>query len=492
MRRKNVRYLAVGAGACLVAAFFGVSTAEAEAPLGPHRAIWSVRLDGEVAVDLGPLGAAMMDSPAAPLGVHIAVREIPGDAQTDILSGLADDAGAYAQLASHPRAAVAGAVDALLADALGRAAILAGFALVGLALLRMSGAPIVLSRRRIVAAALITTGWLVITVAPGARVTLPAGRTPEVLAGTDFAGIEVTGKLGDLLDVVGPRAVELYEQNEAFYNQAAGRVRGDFAAAAAVPAPRSGWDLQPPPAAREITTAVFVTDLHCNISMGRVVDALAAASGAELILNGGDTVVSGTEAEAFCVDAFAGEFRQPVIVADGNHDSAVTAGQERRAGWRVLSGAVVETAGLRVLGDSDSKATRLGSGTISVRAESAVETGARLGEEACAAGGVDVLLVHDPAVARSAMKSGCATLALSGHLHRQLGPTPLSGGAWRYVGSSAGGGNYGGRTIGPLQTPADLTVIRFHAGVPLQYSTVTVHPDGAVTVEPWTHFPSAG
>lgn len=490
MRREDWRYLGLGLAVCLVGALFGVVTAQAEAPLGPHRAVWSVGLAGEVVVDLGPLGAAILDSPAGPLGLDVAVHEIPSGTSSDVLSGLAADAVSYTQLASQPRAAVAAALGELVDDAAGRAAIVAGFGLAGMALLRLSGVSIVLTRRRLAAAGLVGAGVLLVLVIPALCPTHPAGQRAEVLAGTAFEDVRMTGRLADLLNSVGPPVVALYEQNERFYDDVAAQVRGGFRAAAAVPAPRSGWDLAPAPPSDRITTAVLVTDLHCNVSMGRVVAALVQATAADLVLNAGDTVVSGTAAEAFCVDAFAGDFDVPVLVANGNHDSPLTGQQERAAGWEVLHGAVVESAGLRVLGDADPTGTRLGAGTVQVREETIAEMGQRLGEAACDAGGVDVLLIHHPAAARAAIGEGCATLALSGHIHRQLGPVAVGADAWRYVGSSAGGANDGGRTIGVLTSSADVTVIRFADGRPLDWSVVTVHPDATVTVERWTPFPS--
>jgi hypothetical protein len=241
---------------------------------------------------------------------------------------------------------------------------------------------------------------------------------------------------------------------------------------------------------RDLTTAVFVSDLHCNVSMGRVVAALVAASGADLILNGGDTVVSGTAAEAFCVDAFAEAFPVPVVVSGGNHDSVTTAVQEEAAGWHVLRGDVVEVAGLRILGDTDPRLTAIGAGTTSLRPETLAAMGVRVGERACE-DDVDVLLVHNPVAARPTARDGCAPLTLSGHWHRRVGPEATEAGGWTYVSSSSGGGNDGGRTIGTLQSTADLTVIRFADGAPFDHSVVTVAADGTVTVAPWQRFPTS-
>ncbi len=489
-RGSLLRYAAFAALVLVLAVVVGVTTARAESTLGPHRASFSVELSRVVLLDLGPLGAIHLDSPVAPLGVRVVVHEIPSAGfDGDVLEGLGADAIAYAQLVSQPRAAIMPAVDALVFDALGRAAILAGTGLAVIALLRGSGSRLAVTRRGAAAAGVIALAVVSVGVMPTLlRSEAPANRA-AVLDGTPFAGVAVSGRLADLVNTWGPMLLAAYEESEAFYDGIAEGIALQFRPAVAQPAPRSGWDLPAPLDEDSLTTVVFVSDLHCNVSMGRVVGALVEASGAELILNGGDTVVSGTAAEAFCVNAFAEEFAVPVVVADGNHDSVVTAQQEEAAGWTVLRGQPVEVAGLRILGDTDPTLTAIGTGTVPERDETVAGLGVRLGETACEVGGVDVLLVHNPIAAHPAARDGCARLTLSGHLHRQVGPEATNAGGWTYVSSSSGGGNYGGRTIGALQTSADLTVLRFADGEPLDMSLVTVGPEGVVTVGPWREFP---
>ena len=488
-RGSLLRYAAFAALVLVLSVLFGVTTARAESTLGPHRASFAVEVSGAVLLDLGPLGAIHLDSPLEPLGVRVVVHEIPSAGLgADVFEGLGADAVAYAQLVSQPRAALTPALDALVFDALGRAAILAGVGLAVIALLRGTGSTLTASPRAVLAAAAVSVGVLSVGVYPTvSRVDAPASR-PAVLAGTAFADVRVSGRLADLVNTWGPLLLDTYEESEAFYDGIAASVVADFRAAVAQPAPRSGWDLPAPPDEDVLTTAVLVSDLHCNVSMGRVVAALVEASGAELILNGGDTVVSGTAAEAFCVNAFAEEFTVPVVVADGNHDSVTTAAQEEAAGWTVLRGEPIEAAGLTILGDTDPTLTAIGSGTVPERDETVAGLGVRLGRTACDVGGVDVLLVHNPIAAHPAARDGCARITLSGHLHRQVGPEETNAGGWTYVSSSSGGGNYGGRTIGSLQTSADLTVLRFAEGQPLDMSVVTVGADGVVTVTPWRAF----
>ena len=485
-RGEVLRRLLLALVTCVLALLFGVLTAQADSMLGPHRATFTVDLSRAVVIDLGPLGAIHIDSPASPLGVTVTVHEIPASGSADPLDGLGSDVAAYAQLASHPRAALTAALDALLFDALGRAAIVAGLGLLGLSLLPDGLDAFAVTRRNAVAIGMVALALASLVVVPA--LTRPGARTvrAEVLDGTPFEGVRVSGRLADLVNAYGPQLVAAFEANEAFYDGLATRVGADFGPAVATAAPRSGWDLPAPVDGKVLTTAVFVTDLHCNVSMGRVVRALVEASGAEFVLNGGDTVVSGTAAEAFCVDAFAQEVRVPVVVADGNHDSPVTAQQEDAAGWQVLRGEVVEVAGLRILGDTDPTVTAVASGTLSERDETIPAMGRRLADAACRAADVDVLLVHNPRAASATADRGCAAITLSGHLHRRVGPELNEASTWRYISSSSGGGNEGGRTIGTLQSAADLTVIRFDAdGAPVQLAVLTVGSGGAVTVDGW-------
>lgn len=232
--------------------------------------------------------------------------------------------------------------------------------------------------------------------------------------------------------------------------------------------------------------AVVVSDLHCNVGMARVIRAVAERAGADLVLNAGDTTVNGTAVESYCVNAFsqAVPAGAELVVADGNHDSEETSAQERRTGARVLDGEVIEVAGLRILGDSDPNATRVGVGTVPVGEESLVDAGRRLAEVACAdEAGVDLLLVHNPNLGNATLDQGCAPAQVSGHQHRRTGPVAYRHGI-RYVSSSTAGAALNQVTVGPLRGVAELTVLRFdpETGAVTDHRLIRVHPDGSATV----------
>ncbi|MEP7763684.1 metallophosphoesterase [Sanguibacter sp. 25GB23B1] len=236
----------------------------------------------------------------------------------------------------------------------------------------------------------------------------------------------------------------------------------------------------------DIVTLLVVSDLHCNTGMSPLIRSLATMSGADVLLNGGDTTINGTSVERFCVESFAGAVPDGarMVQADGNHDSALTSDQARDAGVTVLDGSVVEVAGVRILGDSDPNETRIGQGSTSVSGETYLETGERLRDVACREREpVDLLLIHTPRVGEAVMESGCVPFQISGHLHRRSGPLQVGEGM-RYISSSTAGSVEGQATVGPLNGAAEMTVFRFDLSTRtmLDYQVVQVRPDASASV----------
>lgn len=592
----------------LLALAVGVSTASTRASLGPHEADYQVTLDRQATVELGPLGAVVADSPLPwPLGIEVVVREIPLQLGTtgSPMTGLLADLQAYAQLFSHPEAAVAAATRGLVADALGRTTVVWSVALVLIAAGRLASQGLLRDHvRAALARPGVTPLGAVASLALVAAVLVPAvqqrpvvGLSPPVLDGTPMEGVQITGRLADLIATYGHVLRDAYEENEEFYALAsqnlrtavaeddqsapvappslladggvtgtpeAGPVPVDGAAgraadpdadadpeasapvgeavdeeasapgaeavdpetqapdAAELDAPLVDPDAEPdapldesdgtlaepdaagvpggatasPEPEPEPVTFVLVSDLHCNVGMADVITAAVDAFAADAVLDAGDTVVSGSSVESYCVDAFDGAVPDgvPVVVATGNHDSVTTAEQERAAGWTVLGGDVVDVAGVRILGDTDPTLTAIGAGTRPERDETIPEMEERLARTACdardAGDPVDLLLIHNPRAGTATLESGCATLQLSGHWHRTVGPEPLGAGL-RYVSTSTGGGAGGGATVGPLTSDAELTVLRIDraTGEPMDYRRVLVGTDASVRLGTWFRFP---
>ncbi|WP_225754790.1 metallophosphoesterase family protein [Actinotalea sp. Marseille-Q4924] len=502
-RREVHRAVAVAA-VLLVAAAFGVATASADGNLGPHAARYEVTLDHRVTVDLGPLGTLVVGSPAPlTLGARVTVQEIPREL-TEVrtaftLDELGEDLDRYVQLFSAPEATLRTAVDALVADAVRRGA-LAALVLGGVVLAVRAAlgparrAELSASARRhaplLVAGATLPV-LLTLTTTSGGTV-LPARPSPgppsAVFDGTPLEGAVITGRLAGVVDTYGSRVVTAYRQNEAFYDRAAAGVRTAWdrqrVVDAGVLAAREAAGITPVPEEATVS-AVVVSDLHCNVGMARVIRAVVEESGAELVLNAGDTTMNGTAVETYCITAFDQALPADVttVVADGNHDSADIAAHERSLGWAVLDGEPVDVAGIRVLGDADVRTTRVGVGTQQAGEESIADAAARLADVACTDGDVDLLLVHDPRMGRQALERGCVPAQVSGHYHRRVGPEREVGGV-RYVNSSTAGAVSGEPTVGPLNGVAEITVLRFsrETGEVLDHRLVRVLPDGEVTV----------
>jgi hypothetical protein len=519
----------------LPALFAGLVTARAEYPFGPHEAVWEVTLDSQATLDLGPLGAAVMPSdlpgPLGYLGAKVSVGPIPeslttapsGDLESLSAPEVLRELERYGQAYLGVEASVRHAAAALARDALTKAAaflagglVLVVVSAVGLGRARLGEFGDWVRRRRavaVVAALGVGLGGAgsVWAGAASARPDFAAGGDP-LLAGTPFRKAHLTGRLGQLVSQYGQVALGAYRDTESFYAQAASAVDEVFAAQArqAAESAEAGgamgrWGLPADPSASagasqsteatpspapwltgegpygDLTVAVFFSDLHCNVGMAQVVGAAAEASGAALVLDGGDTTMDGTSVERYCVDAVADAIPNdvPWVVAPGNHDTAATRDQERAAGALVLDGSVEQVEGVAILGDKDPTHTELAQGTRLTGDETVADVGRRLAEAACDAGDVDLVMVHDPTAALAALESGCVPAAVSGHTHARSGPRPVGGGV-AYVQSSTGRDTREKTTVGPLQAPAEITVMLFdQSGRWVAWQLLSVHPDAS-------------
>jgi predicted MPP superfamily phosphohydrolase len=516
--RRVARWLLVVVAVLVPCTVWGVSTASAQGNLGPHTALYEVTLDHEITVDLGPLGTLVIDSPLpAALGARVIVQEIPREATSveafTTLDALSADLEEYVQLFNGPEATIAVAVQDLVRDATRRSAaacvvvlalllaLRAGLGRARRAELRAAARP---HRLAIVAAASITV--IVVSTATASQ-PLQGDDSGErtassVFDGTPLEGARITGRLAGVIDTYGGQVVDAYRQNEEFYASATRSVRAaweeraiqdeNLAAvrealraqvARTAPLPTEEPDTTEDP---EPVVMLVVSDLHCNIGMAPVIREVAEMSGAQIILNAGDTVINGTAVESYCVTAFADAVPEgaTMLAVMGNHDGPETAAQAAQEGIEVLDGEVVEVAGVRILGDADPRATRIGVGTTLAGEETFDEMAERLAAVACDDDdGVDLLLVHDPQSGDVALDRGCVPAQISGHYHRRIGPL-WQGHGTLYVSSSTAGANLGNPTIGPLTETAELTVLRVdpESGRVLDYRLVRVLRDASATV----------
>lgn len=556
--RRAVRTTAVVLAAGVASLAFGVTTAQFTGSVGPHVAQYSTTLNSEITVDMGPLGALIIDSPLPlGLGADVVVKEIPIELDAGAgnpIAGLTGDLSSYSQFLANPEAAIRDAANGVVRDAVGRTVLAWSILLAMVALGRLASHGVLrqaarsaLRQQGVPAMAIaLTLALLVPVVVTATRGSGGVGRTSEVLAGTPLADARITGRLGGLIDFYGGYVVDAIRENEEFYEEVEANLRTAYAADPAPLEPVGDPQMvptidpssveteeptdQPEGAGDEPTgevteepsdavddptdseaeqadettepvepdpvTLAVVTDLHCNVGMAPVVGAAVELSEADVVLNVGDTVMGGTSVESVCVNAFADGIPGgiPVLVADGNHDSETTAGQELARGWTVLRGETVEVAGLRILGDRDPMLTSMGAPTHPQRDETFEAMGERLNDVACEAAEagdpIDILLVHNMRAAQAGLDSGCVGFTLNGHLHRRIGPWQAGLGI-QYLSASTAGATKDTPTIGPLQNTATMTIIRWDRanGVPMDFRLITFHVDRSVTVEPWQSFP---
>jgi predicted phosphodiesterase len=538
--RRRLPGVLLALAALLVALIYGVTTATAEQSLGPHEARYDVTTDRTVTLDLGPFGTIEIDSPLPlGLGARVTVEEIPVDVDAlhgvDTLQALTGDLNSYLQFFTGPQATIEDAARALAADAAWRtlaalvvlvAVWFAGRALLGAGRRRELAAWAVPHARQLVAGgvAVVMVGTLV-TASDRDRTRGQVDALPAsaVFDGTPLEGARITGRLGGIVDTYGGLVVQAYRDNEDFYRQAddalvaawddweqrrpeveavaleAAEVAEAAVEAGTLPdlagaAPTTSPGPTPSPTTtderEEPVTLLLVSDLHCNVGMAPLLTSMTELSGAQVVLDAGDTTMNGTSVEQYCVTTFARAIPDGVdlITAPGNHDSAETTAQYARAGATVLDGGVIDVRGIRLLGDHDPKATRLI--TTQTQDESYADVGTRLSEVACEdPDGVDLVMFHNPRVAPNLLADGCVPAQLSGHMHTRIDPEQVGQGI-RYISSSTAGAQENEPRIGPLKGTAEMTILRWDPQTRriIDWQLVEIGTDATATVHdpvPW-------
>ena len=404
-----------------LAAVWGISHAQVEDYLGPHRVRFASNFSGEVELNLGPFGNAYLASPASPIGLDITVGGV-GTAAENLTSLLSEETLiAYTSLYTEPREALSGIVERLVHDALWEGLKAEAILLVGVAIWRLRRQLLPpwittwVTRRR-AAAVYLTVAVLVI----GSILVPEKPKGPRfpvaVTDGGPFSSLTVDSVLlAGVLDrgIEGIRLLSARQQRavQTYLDSAAGSLSTQL-------------DELPKPGADE-TMILGFSDLHCNRAMTELISRLAHASQPSVVLSAGDDTVNGTAAERGCIRREA-EIPDgvPFLIASGNHDSDVTEAQMRSLGITVLDGQVVEAAGLTVLGDDDPERNiPFSVDRVKDRPESEEELAQRLVDVARDKH-TDVMLVHQPVAARVIMSAPNppAPLVLWGHYHAQSGP----------------------------------------------------------------------
>jgi hypothetical protein len=464
--------------------------------IGAHAANVSPTFDGHVTLDLGAVlpRLRLQTNLPADLGVNIDVQETDADNLTELLNRDALIAsqpdGEIARISQVVREmaidnAVAGAGSGLLVVVV----VATVWAMVGARRRRELVVALHKSERRVRHRAIVVLVAMLITIAsvlgpaqlrkpevaptawqPLAKL-LPELSFDERLKNVEVAsGFSTTGGVGVIRT-----AVQTYERSTEFYGQLRDRVT------------RVGGRIRA--AGEGETVALLVSDRHDNIGMDPFAAEVAKIAGAKVLIDAGDDSSSGQSWEVFSINSLAQHFKDlKVVSVAGNHDAGgFIEDAMRKNKFTVLDSKPVEVEGIRFLGDSDPTKTGLGSADIPGD-ETTSEQSKRLADVACEQPEdkrVSTFVVHDPASFTDTAARGCATLLLSGHLHRQVGPVttvvddkPVT----TFTNSTTGGAAYAFALGYTLRRPGEVTLITYQKGQPIGLQTVTAELTGEVTV----------
>ncbi len=457
-----------------LAVTWGVGTARTTDYLGPHRSTFATTYDGEVLVDLGPLGNAHLPRSFGPVGLDVHVGGLgTEDGSGSTLNGNQVLA-AYATLYADPDGTIRGVGEELAVSAAVRAAV-AEVALVAFGgLWRLRGGfltPHALSqtstRRGLLAYATVVVLVVGSCLAPPVRSA--ELRYPVTVADdTGIAGVTVDNPLlADLLNRGISGARLLADRQLAAVDAYVSTAQAGLAAQ------RDRW-----PAPRTGETMLFgFSDLHCSQAMTRLYTTLVRSTRPALVVSSGDDTINGSAVERSCItgevamsrdvpagvegEATARRQTIPFLDATGNHDSDVTNAQLARTGAVVLDGQVVDAVGVSVLGDDDPELQI----PFSInRTQQRPETEAEMGERLLAVARgraadrrVDVLSVHQPRAAAPILAADdpAANLVTWGHMHAEIGPQVKwhADGSWTVALQMGTAGGIAEQTLTALSTP---------------------------------------
>jgi len=464
--------------------------------IGAHAANVSPTFDGHATLDLGAVlpRLRLQTNLPADLGINIDIQETDADNLTELLNRDALIAsqpdGEIARIREVIREmavdnAVAGAGSGLLAAVV----VATTWAMVGPRRRRELWVALHNSERRVQHRAIVVLVAMLITIGsifgPGQMRTtdtpptewqplsklLPELSFDERLNSVEVAsGFSTTGGIGVI-----KTAVETYERSTDFYGQLRDRVT------------RVGGRIRQ--AGEGETVALLVSDRHDNIGMDPFAAEVGKVAGAKILIDAGDDSSSGQSWEVFSINSLAQHFRDfKVVAVAGNHDAGGHIEDAMRKNkFTVLDSKPVEVEGIRFLGDSDPTRTGLGSADTAGD-ETTAEQSKRLADVACEQPDdkrISTFVVHDPASFQDTANRGCASLLLSGHLHRQVGPdtkTVEGRPVTTYTNGTTGGAAYAFALGYTLRRPGEVTLITYRDGQPVGLQTVTAELTGEVAV----------
>ncbi|MEV5828712.1 metallophosphoesterase [Spirillospora sp. NPDC052242] len=400
-------------------------------PVGPTNVQLSLQpsLHGGTALELPPIGALRLDTHWGPLALEAKLTEVrPDEAQRLIeddveLTRLTD------RIADQLRDGVK--------DLLVRAAVLA--------LAASFAATLVLFRswrRALLGMGSAATGIAAVLVLTWTTFNPRAISEPRY-----------TGLLANAPQVVGD-AQNLVDRFSAYREQLAklvGNVSELYATTSTLPV------YEPDPSTIRV---LHVSDIHLNPAAWSVIDSVATQFQVKFIIDSGDLMDHGSEAENEFANSI-GDLDVPYVYIRGNHDSEATAeAVAEQDNAIVLDDETREIEGLRVYGVGDprftpDKSTR----DDNVGAEQLYAQGTVLAEQLRETrANPDIAVVHDPTEGKAF--SGLTPLVLSGHTHTRKTELLPTGTRLFVQGSTGAAGLRGLEQEEP--TPFELSVLYFN------------------------------
>ncbi|XRQ10387.1 metallophosphoesterase family protein [Actinomadura welshii] len=399
-------------------------------PVGPTDVQLMLRpsLHGGTTLELPPLGSLRLDTHWGPVSLQASLTDVrPEQAQKLIENDTEVD-----RLTDRITEQIRDGVVTLLV----RAALLAlaGGFLAGLVLFRSW-------RRAVLGMASAAFGLVAVSLLTWATFN------PHSIAEPRY-----TGLLANAPQIVGDARsiVERFSEYRAQLARLVGNVSELYATTSTLPT------YEPDPSTIRV---LHVSDIHLNPAAWNVIKSVSTQFKVDLIIDTGDLMDHGSEAE----DRFADDISDldvPYVYVRGNHDSEGTgeavADQDNAI---VLDDETREVEGLRIYGVGDprftpDKSTRDDfTGADQIRAEG-LRLAAGLREEGT---NPDIVAVHDPTQGEAF--SGLTPLILGGHAHARSTKLLPTGTRLFVQGSTGGAGLRGLEHEEP--TPIDLSVLYF-------------------------------
>ncbi|MDX6278412.1 MAG: hypothetical protein QOJ72_2540 [Nocardioidaceae bacterium] len=491
---KVILLVLLAVGVALPTAYTTFIHSERSVVIGAHQATVSPDFTGYARIDSGPVLPAVRLPVHAPLNIGLDINLGAADVN-DLNELIARDA----VIASQPNGEIATVKSTITSMAVDAALRAVGAAILAVLLAVLAWKGVGPDRRRLIrqgirhpnrrrAAAL--GGVALLTLVAMGLIAVPERPDGD---GTTWAPIEsvfpelpqdpvletlqiAEGASTDGSQALVQSAFKTYRDSVSFY--------GKLAVAAEtvnVRTPESGE-----------TTALVVTDRHDNIGMDPVARAVADRAHAHLLIDLGDDTSNGAKWEAFSLNSLAREFKGfDVVSVAGNHDQGRNVSKQMvDKGFHLLAGKPVTIDGIRFLGSSDPRSSGYTAGYNGNESDNIASIHAQdeaLTKAACADRGVAVIAVHSPSSAKQAAASGCADLVLSGHLHRQIGPTVVNGSNGRSTTTlttgTTGGAVFAFALGSKLRHDAQVTIVTFKDGRPVGLQPVTFEQGGAIKAE---------